>query len=251
MRTIVLFILLIALSASGQQSWWNAVSANQAQVASGGGGGDTLSAMNPNFVWLSSSLASGAVNTDWVDLSNSVPFKVYSAGSAPTNSTASDGGLWFFGNNANCALTNNGISINNGGKWWAAWCIPISQQQLGTGCIGTDNAGANGIYDQNTQLNAFFSGAHGIPALTSGVRYNLMVSCTSGTLTAWTNGVLLGTASIGTATWTLQNIGNDGGYTTGDDPLQGRIQKFVLATNVDKTITDAQTWNTYCTAHNP
>lgn len=64
MKTLTLFLCLICSPTFAQQSWWNAVAAQQAPVAAGGGGSCA--------VWLAQDLESDEYNSDAGILSQSV-----------------------------------------------------------------------------------------------------------------------------------------------------------------------------------
>ncbi len=216
----------------------------------GGGASDLLSQMNPNFVWLSKTLASGNVTT-WTDLSNSLAFRTskQTKGNYPTNNTAANAGVYFNGNGS-CFMTNTGIALSGSGNWTIASTIMTPGLSFYYGSLGSDVKGNNGVFwsCQPVCLDLFWGNTdHESPAssLAAGVRYNMMVSSSAGASTVWTNGVQLMTTK-GFPTWILSNIGDNSG-----DAYKGYIQRFVVWTNAAKTLTDAVNWNTYCSTNNP
>ncbi len=215
----------------------------------GGGATDLLSQMNPNFVWLSQTLASGNVTT-WIDLSNSLAFTTSKQrrGNYPTNNTAANAGVYFNGNGS-CFMTNTGIALSGSGNWTIASTIMTPGLSFYYGSLGSDVNGHNGAFwsCHPVCLDLCWGNSdHESPAssLAAGVRYNIMVSSSAGARTVWTNGVQLMTAN-GFPTWVLSNIGDDSG-----DAYKGYIQRFVVWTNAAKTLTDAVNWNTYCSTSN-
>jgi PKD repeat protein len=212
----------------------------------GGGGSDLLSAMNPNFVWLSSTLASGNVSA-WTDLTNGARLTAYSSAAYPTNSLSAGGGVWFSGNGS-CYLTNAGLALSGSGNWTLAFRAQFPSASVNDGAV-VSNVGDNPCIDLGNGANphlvvyypAFYSAT-----MASGVWYSIMMACSSGSWNCWTNGVLA-TSGTGLSTWSLQCVGDN----PSNDPYLGYIQKFVVWTNAAKTITDAANWNTYCSTNNP
>ena len=219
-------------------------------------GGNLLSAMNPNFVWLNTTnvtLVSGTQNvTNWVDCSNLFVLKARSTSAYPTNNTSANGGVWFTGN-GNCYLTNlsvpAGISFSSSGNWTLAWRSAVNSGNSGRGALSIPNTGDAGVVFGNPttpSLSVIYGATDVSRTLVAGTLYSIMLSCSSGTWTLYTNGVSALTGT-GFSTWVAQCVGND--PTT--DPLTGYIQKMAYWTNSAKTQTDATNWHTFCVQNNP
>ena len=111
---------------------------------------DALAGLNPTYVWLNKSLASGVIGSSgWVDLSNSFAFTQHAtSGGNPTqatNNTSAGAGVFFSGN-ASCYLTNTGILFALNQSYTIAMVVETVNNVNIAGSLGTDKAGNNGPY---------------------------------------------------------------------------------------------------------
>jgi len=250
------FLLLVCNSLLGQTVLQNAAlqSFGSASGSTGpaGGSSDLLSQMNPTYVWLSKSLASGKV-TAWNDLSNGFALTPFSTSAYPTNNTSANAGVWFNGTSA-CYLTNAGIPFGAGQNYTVAIVLLVVNTANGSGGLCMDRGGNNGAlaaYVNGGYVEFYYSSTMHYPIRTGGIlsntRYDIVFSCSGGAITTYTNGVATAGSMTGVPSWTLACFGGD----ASNDPFTGYEQKLVVWTNHAASATEAANFHTYCSTNNP